>query len=93
MAMNAATAVAKVERLLEQHDTTLAVVRKHAERYADAKARLDSTDGDLEMYAQHRAVTDDLREKVSAALAESAALGETVPDDAAELTADENAPA
>lgn len=93
MAMNAATAVAKVERLLEQHDTTLAVVRKHAERLAEAQRRLAATDGDLEMYAQHRAVGDDLREKVTAALAESEAFATVVPDDAAELADAENAPA
>lgn len=91
MAMNSQTAVAKVERLLEQHETTIAVVRKHAERLADAKARLDATDGDLEMYAQHRAVSDELRERVSKALAESEAIGDgtgddiEVPDDASEL--------
>lgn len=81
MAMKSETVVEKVERLLDKHETTAKVVAKHAARYKDAKARLDDIAGDLEMYAQHRAVTDDLREKVSAALA---AELPTVEDDGAD---------
>lgn len=68
MAMKSQTVVEKVERLLGQHGTTAKVVAKHAARQIKAQARLDEISGDLEMYVQHRAVDDDLREKVSAAL-------------------------
>ena len=69
MAMKSETVVEKVERLLGQHDTTAKVVAKHAARHKAAKGKLDDIAGDLEMYAQHRAVDDDLRERVSKALA------------------------
>ena len=92
MPMNNATVIAKVSRLLEQHAATALVVRKHAERLADARARLDAIDGELEIFAQHRAVSDEAREKVSAALAESTGLPGAktdedieVPDDASAL--------
>lgn len=75
MAGKSETPAEKVERLLANHDATLAVVGKHAERLDDAKARLDKIDGDMEMYAQHRDVPDDLREKVTAALKASAEAG------------------
>lgn len=78
MAMRSETVVEKVERLLGKHETTAKVVAKHAARYKDTKARLGDIAGDLEMYAQHRAVDDDLRERVSAALA---AKLPTVEDD------------
>jgi len=69
MAMKSETVVEKVERLLGQHDATAKVVAKHATRHKAARGKLDDIAGDLEMYAQHRAVDDDLRERVSKALA------------------------
>jgi hypothetical protein len=69
MAMKGETVVEKVERLLGQHDATAKVVAKHAARHKAAKGKLDDIAGDLEMYAQHRAVDDDLRAWVKNALA------------------------
>jgi hypothetical protein len=69
MAMHKETIVEKVERLLGRYETTMEVVAKHASRHRAAKSKLDGIAGDLEMYVQHRAVDDDLRERVSQALA------------------------
>jgi hypothetical protein len=69
MAMKSETVVEKVERLLGLYGATAKAVAKHAARYKAARGKLDDIAGDLEMYAQHRAVNDDLREKVSKALA------------------------
>jgi hypothetical protein len=69
MAMHKETIVEKVERLLGRYETTMEVVTKHASRHRAAKCKLYGIASDLEMYVQHRAVDDDLRERVSRALA------------------------
>lgn len=68
MPMNGATAVSRVTKLLEDHAKLVDVVKGHQARVEDATRRLEDVEGDLEMYSQHRAVSDELREKVSAAL-------------------------
>lgn len=79
MARTSEQRIAQIERLLSQHDTLVQVVKTHEARLADARGRLDGVDDDLEMFAQHRSVPDDLRERVSRA------LGSQVPDDVSEL--------
>ena len=75
MANKSQAAVEKVERLLGQYQAARALIVKHGERQLAAMNRLDAIAADLEMFAQHRAVDDDLREKVSAALAGEEAMG------------------
>lgn len=69
MAMHRETVVEKVERLLGAYGAMTDTAERHALRLASARKKLDVIAGDLEMYVQHRAVGDDLRERVSEALA------------------------
>lgn len=68
MALTAQQRDEKIVRMLEQHETLRRVALNHINRLAITLETLDGLSDELDMHAQHRAVTPDRREEVSVAL-------------------------